>query len=133
MKEGWHGDNYLLLLDPSEVAAATNSYRLDKFLPGFSVIGILNWDDLIVRDANNTIFSVPTVPLSPEHLHRIAFQLPTTALVSDLRFVDRVKWYIKPILFGGDPSATDNISWVSHHEHSKLVVWWNDQYHSLKS
>ena len=133
MKEGWHGDNYLLLLDPSEVAAATMSYHLDRFLQGFSVIGMLNWDDLIVRDANDSIFSVPSVPLSPDHLRVLTFALPTIPLVSDLRFTGKVKWYVKPILFGGDPSATDNISWVNHQQHSQLVVWWNDQYHSAKA
>ena len=133
MKEGWHDDNYLQLFDSSEISSVTESYRLDKYLPGFSVVGLLSWDDLIVRDNKGSLFSVPTVPLGPEHLKRLTFQLPTSPLISDLRFIGKVKWYIKPILFGGNPTAADNISWVDSAQHCQLVVWWNDQYHSQKA
>ena len=133
MKEGWHDDNYLQLFDPTEISSVTDSYCLDKFLPGFSVVGLLSWDDLIVRDAKDRLFSVPAVPLGLEHLKQLTFQLPTVPLISDLRFIGKVKWYIKPLLFGGDPNTTDNISWVDYAQHPQLVVWWNDQYHSCKA
>ena len=33
-------------------------------------------------------------------------------------FVGKIKWYINPIVFGGDPKAEDNITWVSHEQHA---------------
>ncbi len=49
-------------------------------------------------------------------------------LQSDERFTSKIKWYTKPLIFGGSPSDEANMSWVSHEDHSKLVKYWNDQY-----
>jgi hypothetical protein len=43
MREGWHGDDYLVLFDESEVAAASARYEVSRFLPGFKVLGLLSW------------------------------------------------------------------------------------------
>jgi hypothetical protein len=43
-----------------------------------------------------------------------------------------VKWYTKPVVFGGDPLDQENTIWVTLEEHVQLVKWWNDRYQELK-
>jgi hypothetical protein len=43
------------------------------------------------------------------------------------------KWYVRPIAFGGDPKAEDDIIWVSHEQHAQLVRWWNTLHRSVKT
>jgi len=51
----------------------------------------------------------------------------------DARFSGKIKWYVKPIVFGGDAGVGENLVWVSHEEHAQLVKFWNDKYRTLKS
>lgn len=62
------------------------------------------------------------------------FQVPpaTVNLERDDRLAGKIKWYIKPVIFGGDPQIGDNLMWVSHEEHAQLVRWWNKYYRDLK-
>jgi hypothetical protein len=30
-----------------------------------------------------------------------------------------------------DPEDDDNLAWVSHEEHARLVRWWNERYRGL--
>jgi hypothetical protein len=53
-------------------------------------------------------------------------------LERDDRFAGKIKWYVTPLVFGGDPKIGDNLVWVSHEEHAQLVRWWNEQYRALK-
>jgi hypothetical protein len=131
MQEGWHGEEYLVLFDASEAPQASARYDIARSLPGYEVVGLRGWDDLIVRDPAGALFTVPTVPLLPSDLE--PFQLPesSTALERDPRFTGRIKWYVTPIVFGGDPGAGENLIWVDHERHSQLVRWWNDQYRQL--
>jgi hypothetical protein len=39
MKEGWTGDDYLILFDESEIATATDRYALSQLLPGLPRFG----------------------------------------------------------------------------------------------
>jgi len=57
-------------------------------------------------------------------------QLPTkdVPLETDPRLTGRIKWRIKPIIFGGDPTSEENITWVSHDQHGELTRFWNAQY-----
>src|SRR4029077_14126839 len=89
------------------------------------------WDDFIVRDQNGDVFSVPTVPFDMKKL--TPFQMPNGApdLQPDDRFAGRIKWYVKLVVFGGDPEIGDNLVWVSHEEHAELVLWWNERYREL--
>jgi hypothetical protein len=48
MLEGWHDDDYLILFDESEVAAASDRCEVLRLLPGFKVLGLRSWDDFIV-------------------------------------------------------------------------------------
>ena len=133
MREGWHGDEYLVLFDESEVAAASTRYEISQFLPGFKVLGLLSWDDFIVQNPASQVYSIPTVPLDVHDLS--LFSLPATqaALQPDPRFEQKIKWYVKPIVFGGDAGSEENIIWVSHEEHAELVKWWNGKYRSMEA
>lgn len=102
-------------------------------LPGFDVVGLRTWDDFIVRDSAGNIFSVPTVPANPQHLSPFAIPKDAQTLRSDERFQGKIKWYVKPIVFGGDPSLGDNVVWVTHETHAQAVRWWNEQYRALKA
>jgi len=129
--EGWLDENYLILFSEEEGSEAAERYQLDAALPGYTLVGLRGWDDFIVRDAIGKTYTVPTVPLDAMYLE--AFELPSTlALQGDPRFAGRVKWYIKPLIFGGDPQAKDNLTWLSLPQHVELVVWWNATYRKQK-
>ena len=53
-------------------------------------------------------------------------------LTPDPRFAGRIKWYVQPVAFGGDPTHEANILWVGHEQHGELVRWWNDLYLTLR-
>jgi hypothetical protein len=131
MKEGWLGDEYLILFEGGESDTAADRYAVALALPGFDLIGLRGWDDFIVRDQNGNCFSVPTVPFDKKEL--APFQMPSGApnLQSDDRFTGRIKWYVKPVIFGGDPQIGDNLIWVSHEKHAELVRWWNELYRDI--
>jgi hypothetical protein len=133
MLEGWHGDDYLILFDESEVATASDRYEVLRLLPGFKVLGLRSWDDFIVRNVSGQIYSVPTLPLEARYLTPLSLPDGATTLNPDTRFTGKTKWYMKPIVFGGDAGVGENLVWVSHEEHAQLVKFWNDKYRTLKS
>ena len=133
MREGWHGDDYLILFADSELDAASARYAISELLPGYVVIGLRGWDDLIVKDSRERIFSVPTLPLSIGALSPFSIPKRPEELEADTRFTGTIKWYIKPIVFGGDPKLEENTLWVDHSSHGDLVRWWNRLYRELKS
>jgi len=77
-------------------------------------------------------FSVPTIPFTEQHLQPFSFPSPLT-LTADQRLLGKVKWYKKPIVFGGDPTVGENLTWVSHEQHAQLVGRWNEQYRAITS
>ena len=132
MNEGWNGDEYLILFEEGEIVSASDRYAISEFLPGFQVIGLRGWDDLIVRDSAGRIYCVPTVPAVPKCLSPLhSFPKSATDLKPDERFRNVVKWYVTPIAFGGDPNIGSNVIWVSHEQHAQLVRFWNDRYRSV--
>ena len=133
MREGWHGDDYLVLFDESEVAAASARYEVSRFLPGFTVLGLLSWDDFIVQNPSSQTYAIPSVPLDVQYLSLFSLPATQTALHPDTRFEQKIKWYVKPIVFGGDADSADNVRWVSHEEHAQLVKWWNEKYRSMEA
>ena len=130
MIEGWCKDQYLILFEESEIFAATLRYNLENYLPQHEVVGIIGWDDLIVRDTSDELFVVPSVPLTIEKMRVFDLALKADSLMPDERFESKIKWYVKPIVFGGDPSVDENMTWVDHKQHGELVSWWNDLYRS---
>jgi hypothetical protein len=125
MIEGWSEDAYFILLDETESRNFTAAYGLPDALPGFHLIGMRSWDDLIVAGPDG-VFTVPSVPIAAQYLTPLA-QLPT-GLARDERFQGRIKWHVTPLVFGGDPEADENRIWISLAEHADLVRWWNAKY-----
>jgi len=132
VNEGWHGSDYLILFDEAETASASDRYAVSQFLPGYKVIGLRGWDDLILQDSRGATYCAPVVPAVAEHVSAYALTAGAT-LSPDDRFQGKIKWYVKPIAFGGDPQSQENMIWVSHDQHAELVKYWNDLYRSLKS
>ena len=132
MMEGWNGDDYLILFDESEREAAESRYALTALLPGFKLLGLRGWDDFIVEDSERRMYSVPTVPVHTQYLAPYRVPRVNVSLRPDSRFVGKIKWYLKPIAFGGDPELGPNLVWVDHEEHRQLVRFWNDQYRALR-
>jgi hypothetical protein len=131
MREGWNTDDYLILFDQDEISAASEKYSISTLLPGYEVVGLRGWDDFIVRNREGQIFTVPTIPVDAKYL--ASFQLPESSreLQTDERFLGKIKWYVKPPVFGGDPSQGENLIWVNHEQHAQLVRYWNDAYRSI--
>lgn len=131
MIEGWSRDDYLILFE-EDASGLEQAYALAQSLPGHRLLGLRNWDDFIIQDEAGAVFCVPTVPLRAEQAE--PFVLPEAAAHSlrpDPRFTGRIKWYLKPIVFGGDPAVGANLVWVSLAQHAELVRYWNDIHRKL--
>jgi hypothetical protein len=133
MTEGWYGDEYLILLGASDIDSASKRYGISEQLPGYEIVGLRSWDDFIVRDPKGRTYTVPTVPLDVKYLK--PFKLPehTSVLQSDDRFTGKIKWYVKPVVFGGDPAIGENVTWLNQEQHAQFVRWWNAQYSARKA
>jgi hypothetical protein len=129
--EGWYGDDYLILFDATEVASASDRYGVSQLLPGYQVLGLCGWDDFIVRDSEGRTYSVPTVPISLQYLSPYQIPASSSRLTLDDRFAGKIKWYVQPVVFGGDPKLGKNVIWVSHEQHAEIVRWWNEKYRAL--
>lgn len=129
MVQGWHNDDYLILFqEQSESVNLAGLYGLANYLPGYSLVGIKGWDNFIVCTAANQFFTVPTVPMDMRYLQPLDFAVDFTKIRADKRFADKIKWYLKPIVFGGDPNDEGNIAWLSLNQHADAVKWWNQLY-----
>jgi hypothetical protein len=133
MTEGWRDEEYVVLFDKEEVAAASERYQIEQWLPGYQVMGLRGWDDFIVRDGHGGSFTVPTVPVDSQYLAPFGVPAPGVRLKADARYTGKIKWYIKPLVFGGDPQLAENVTWVDYEQHGQLVRWWNDQYRAARS
>ena len=130
MREGWNNDDYWSLCEnQKEAEHLTAIYGLAEYLPGYFIVGLKGWDDFILCDREGRYFSVPTVPLERSSLAPFHFPSESLRLESDETLTKKIKWYVKPIRFGGDPSAKENMAWLSQDEHAQAVKWWNKFYH----
>jgi hypothetical protein len=126
MDEGWNGTDYLILFDEAEIAAASDRYGISRQFPGYEVLGLRSWDDFILRDPTGCIHLVPTIPAVPKYLS--PFVVPSARVLRpDEQYRGRIKWYVKPLVFGGDALAAENLIWVTHDRHAQVVKWWNEQ------
>jgi hypothetical protein len=127
----WAGDEYYILFSASEIQERSDSYGIVDLLPGFQILGLIGCDDFIVQDMDGNTFKLPTVPCIPKYLEPL--QMPEAGkLVTDSRFAGKVKWYAKPIVFGGDPNLGDNLTWITHDSHAASVRWWNAIYREIE-
>ena len=129
MKEGWHNDDYLILFEGREIEQKGQEYGLDRLLPGHRLLVMVGWDDFLVMDrTSQKLFRVPTIPILPQEKKEWPHSVDLGALKPDGRFQGKVKWYVKPIVFGGDPSSGGNMTWISHGDHVQAVRYWNEMY-----
>ena len=129
--EGWLGEDYLVLFDEPQRAAMSDAYGIGDLLPGYRLIGLRGWDDFIVEDTHGHHFTVPTVPSIADHLKPFDLNRESS-LRTDERLVGKIKWYVQPLVFSGDPSAPENVVWVDQAQHAQLVKWWNAKYAEMK-
>ncbi len=134
MREGWFNEDYLILAEtPDEAFHLGLLYGIDEALPQFHFIGLSNWSEFLVQDSAGNLFKVPTVPLDASYLQK-SDALPTTlALVTDERIKGRIRWFIQPMVFGGDPSSQENTTWLPSGQHAEAVRWWNKKYKEVRS
>jgi hypothetical protein len=132
MLEGWQGDDYLILFDEAESADFSAKYEIGKYLAGYLIVGLKGWDDFLVMGPDGTLATVPTVPLTAEYLAPLEIPIDPGQIEPDSRYAGTVKWYTKPVVFGGDPLDAENTTWVPLEQHVELVKWWNDQYQKVK-
>lgn len=132
MSEGWCNEDYLILFSDEESEERSRQYKLAEYLPGYRIIGMKSWDDFIVMNGAGELFTVPTVPLVPKYMESFSMPAPLS-LNGDERLNGKIKWYIKPLVFGGDPRSGENVTWLSHEQHCQAVTWWNEQFRALTS
>jgi hypothetical protein len=130
MREGWLGDEYIVLFE-EQGAKLQQMYGLPDLLPSFKVIGLRSWDEFLVENATGELFAVPTVPLIAEHLESYRFEEPLDKLLSDEQVHGKIKWYVTPLIFGGDAAQGDNVTSITLAQHTELVQWWNKKYRDL--
>jgi hypothetical protein len=132
MREGWNNREYMVLFDEPETTSVTKSYGVDLILSGFSIVGIRGWDEFIVRDSCGRLFAIPTVPLDAKYLAPVEDMFDGIELTLDPQLSSKIKWYITPLVFGGDPADKNNVIWVNHGQHAELVRWWNNRYMEVR-
>jgi hypothetical protein len=128
MKEGWHNDEYFIIFDRDESTQLTTAYGLPAFLPGYKLLALRSWDDLVILSPSDEVFTCPSVHAVNKYFEPFDMPVLPTELKADKRYAGRVKWYITPIVFGGDPQLVANTIWVSIEKHAELVKWWNEMY-----
>lgn len=131
MIEGWLDDEYLVLYEDSELAAVSDQREISRWLPGFQVLGLRGWDDFIVRDSTGRTYTVPAVPILQQHLSPYALPRDSSRLKPDENVRGQIKWNVQPVVFGGDPTSYENMTWLSHEQHIQAVKWWNERYRSI--
>lgn len=134
MKEGWHNEDYFILFESqAEAMDASTLYGLSDYLPDHYIIGLRGWDDFIVSDIQSNFFIVPTVPLSQDERQPFTFSSESLILEADAKLSGKIKWYVKPLVFGGSAIEEGNIIWITQKEHAELVRWWNKKYNEIKN
>ncbi|MGE9293812.1 MAG: hypothetical protein ACQKBW_09385 [Puniceicoccales bacterium] len=134
MKEGWYGNEYLVLFEGEEIEARTNDYAIPTYMPGHTLLGLAAWDNFIVReDKTGKVYKVLTLPMRPEYREPCDIDLADAEfkLDRDARYYQKVKWYIDPVVFGGDPEPGENMVWLPHKEHVEAVLYWNNIFENM--
>jgi len=133
MNEGWCGDDYFVLFSEDEVESASSRYNIGAAIPGHQIVALVGWDDFILRNESGSTFRVPTAPLSSTLATPYIIPAFREPLLEDSRFTGKVKWYVQPIAFDGNPTEPTNTIWITHGEHAQLVNWWNRLWRDVHS
>ena len=94
MNEGWLDEEYLILFNASEIESTTLRYGLPRFLPGYEVVGLRGWDDLILRDSAGQTYTVPSVPIDTKYLE--PYSIPEGNPDPEELLSGKIKWYVQP-------------------------------------
>jgi len=129
MTEGWFNEDYWTLCDDeNEASQVTALYGVADYLPGYLIVGLKGWDDFILCNRDSQYFTVPTVPLHEQYLEPFQFPAAPMRLEADKKLAGKIKWYVTPIIFDGDPQAEENMVWLAQDKHAEFVRWWNELY-----
>lgn len=127
--QGWLGDrHYLLFNEPSRVEI-TKGYNLAVLLPGFTAIGIADFEDLLVLDHQGQAWATPLIPIDPKGLSQVS-PPELHQLEPDICEPDLLRFRVHPLRFGGDPTDASNLQLISLEKHFELVSFWNVKYQS---
>src|SRR5690242_10956784 len=111
MREGWCNDDYWSLCEnQGEAEHLTAIYGLAEYMPGYFIVGLKAWDEFILADREGQYFLAPTVPLEQGSLAAFHFPSEALRLKADDRLTGKIRWYVQPIRFGGNP---ENLTWLS--------------------
>jgi hypothetical protein len=127
MVEGWCGEDYLILFE-EQASSLEAAYALSEFLPGYRLVGLRGWDDFIVADSVGGLFTVPTVPLSTNYLEPLNPEDIQGDIKPEPQLKNKIKWYIQPLIFGGEGKLGNNLTWVTVEQHTMAVKFWNERY-----
>jgi hypothetical protein len=129
MTAGWFNEDYWMLCDDvKEAEQVTALYGIADYLPDHLIVGLKGWDDFILCNRKSQYFTIPTVPLDEQYLEPFEFPSTPMQLEADKNLAGKIKWYLTPIVFGGDPEARENMVWITPEKHAEFVRWWNDLY-----
>jgi hypothetical protein len=132
LKDGWLNNDFFIILDELEVKSWSERYAISTMLPGHQIVGLKGWDDFVIRNNDGHLFLVPTVPCVREYVQPFGNLIVDFELKPAPSFSAKIKWYTQPIVFGGDPTSQENMTWVTFDQHSDLVKWWNEKYQEIQ-
>jgi len=131
MKHFWVDDIHYNLFEEEE-HLLISKYKIDLYISGYKLIGLIGWDEFLL-EKDKKYFKVPTVPIDINNLEEISDICKLNELTNKESIYDKIKWYTKPIVFGGNPKDEKNIIWVDIEQHIKLVTFWNNKYSEYKT
>lgn len=132
MKSGWHQNIHYNIFTEEEALCFYTKYNIDNYIPEYRLIGLIGWDDFIISK-NNEFYKIPTVPIDLKYCEKLPILDLSIKLTEDSRIKNLIKWYIKPIVFGGNPEAQDNVEFIDIEKHCQYVNFWNKKYFEIKN
>ncbi len=134
MISGWHNDEYLILFEEQpEAIAMSDRYGISERIPNHTLIGIRGWNDFILMSSEGSLMIAPTIPARKEELEFWNSEINIAEIKPDTEIGNKIKWLVTPLIFGGSPTAEENVEWITIDQHVDLVNWWNSKYDELKN
>ena len=143
--EGFLGDQYLRFYSTSQLIPLNRAFCTQEFIPGRFIFGSNGggeaWAfDLQVRPA--VVIKVPFIPMVYKYIHSFgALEHWMTLLARNATepnqarinpaLIGKELHAIHPVVFGGDPVATNNKALLTPTEYAPYVVWWNRKYREI--
>jgi hypothetical protein len=128
---GWlRSDLFLILWSATEALKLNQEYQATLFVPSIRLIGSNGGGEAYGIDEGGRIVSIPFVGMRPELVKEVAPSFDS--LLRSVRVVSAVNQgepaeivEIKPILFGGNPTAASNKTALNRESHVDYVRYWN--------